>query len=144
MAKNRVARPIINLKGRDFKKSSSAYFAVRIDKNINREVRDDKRASASEMINTSNAFLPKKIVTPSLLLPPGTVNAAGKTTLEIRVATTMQEFEVSFIQLSPFLTRSSCFSVNSSQAVFLSSSLLLINSGLIHFSTSYIFAHCCC
>ena len=60
MATKREPRPIINFFGSDSRKSSTPYRAVRIAKNINREVKEENRPSAFEIANTVNAFVRKK------------------------------------------------------------------------------------
>ena len=51
MAMKREPRPIINFFGSDSRKSSISYSAVRIAKNINREVKEENRPSAFEIAN---------------------------------------------------------------------------------------------
>jgi phosphoribosylformylglycinamidine (FGAM) synthase PurS component len=52
MEKKSVERPIINLVGKDLWKSSSAYRDVRIPRNINTDVDEEKREIASATIKT--------------------------------------------------------------------------------------------
>ena len=52
-----------------------------------------------------------------LLLAPGTVRAAAKTTVEMRVATSIHELAVSFIASSPTLSNSLCVLLNTSLGV---------------------------
>ncbi|PKI32873.1 hypothetical protein CRG98_046737 [Punica granatum] len=81
MARNKDANPNINLFGRARRKSSSAYRAVRIDKNIKMAVVEEKRANASDAANNMKtcSFKNSGMPLPSTL-PPGTVKAAAKTT----------------------------------------------------------------
>ncbi|KAK0594941.1 hypothetical protein LWI29_002006 [Acer saccharum] len=120
MAKKRDPRPIINFFGNDSRKSSTAYRAVKIAKNISREVREENRPSASEIANNVNAFVRKKIGIPlSSTLPPGTVKAAANSTVAIRAETSMQELEVSFIHFSSCSANSLCSILKTSIAVSL-------------------------
>jgi phosphoribosylformylglycinamidine (FGAM) synthase PurS component len=59
--KKSVERPIINLLGKDLRKSSSAYRDVRIPKNINTDVDEEKREIASATIKTVKDFSSLKI-----------------------------------------------------------------------------------
>ena len=61
MDKKSVERPKINLVGKDLRKSSSAYRDVRIPKNINTDVDEEKREIASATIKTVKNFLSLKI-----------------------------------------------------------------------------------
>ena len=57
MDKTSMERPIINLVGKDFRKSSSPYRdVVRIPKSINTDVDEEKREIASATINTVKDF----------------------------------------------------------------------------------------
>lgn len=137
MERNKVTKPIINLFGREYRKSPSEYRAVRMDKNINKEAVDEKRERASETANTINAVLVEKIGKPlSLLFPPGTVMEAAKAIVAMRAAATVQEFAVSFIHCSPSLIKSLCSVENSTAGVLLSEFLLSLESGSTYFSTS--------
>ncbi|GMH23314.1 hypothetical protein Nepgr_025157 [Nepenthes gracilis] len=79
------------------------------------DIIDDKSANASETIKTINDVLLKKIGKPLLSsLPPGTENAAAKTTVAMRVATSMQDLAVSFIHFSPLSSNFLCSFVNNS------------------------------
>ena len=53
VAKKREPRPVINFFGSDLRKSSSAYRVVRISKNINKEVKEENKASASEIASVT-------------------------------------------------------------------------------------------
>lgn len=75
MAKKSVARPISNLFGNDFRKRLAVLLAVKIERNII-EDREENKASVSEIMNTNNALVHKKIGIPASLFPPGTINAA--------------------------------------------------------------------
>nr|GEY39080.1 hypothetical protein [Tanacetum cinerariifolium] len=55
--KKRQAIPKTNLVGKEIRKSSSAYRAVRIPKNINTEVDDEKRESPFDTIKIKNVLL---------------------------------------------------------------------------------------
>ena len=57
MDKKSVERPKIKLVGKDLRKSSSAYRDVRIPKNINTDVDEEKREIASATIKTVKDFL---------------------------------------------------------------------------------------
>jgi phosphoribosylformylglycinamidine (FGAM) synthase PurS component len=61
MEKKSVERPIINFLGKDLRKSSSAYRDVRIPKNINTDVDEEKREIASATIKTVKDFSSLKI-----------------------------------------------------------------------------------
>jgi phosphoribosylformylglycinamidine (FGAM) synthase PurS component len=54
--KKSMERPMINLVGKDLRKSSSAYRDVRIPKNINTDVDEEKREIASATIKTVKDF----------------------------------------------------------------------------------------
>ncbi|PKI52043.1 hypothetical protein CRG98_027575 [Punica granatum] len=85
MARNKDANPNINLFGSTRRKSSSAYRAVRIDKNIKMAVVEEKRAKASDAANNMKTCLFKNSGVPlPSTLPPGTVKAAAKTTVAMR------------------------------------------------------------
>lgn len=134
--KNSMERPTIIFLGRDLRKSSSAYREVRIDKNTSTEEEEEKSVNASAMVKTMNDFSFKKKGKPSLLLPPGTVNAAVNATVTMSAATTMPNDAASFIHLSPSLTKSLCFSVKSSRGVFFSLLRSSLYLGITIFSTS--------
>ena len=86
-----VVSPNTNFDGNDTRKSISVKRDVRIDKKINIEEEEENSAIASDMKNTLNQILFKRIGVPvSWLLPPGTVKAAAKTTVVINVATIIQ------------------------------------------------------
>ncbi|KAI8027801.1 Receptor-like protein 44 [Camellia lanceoleosa] len=90
--RNNVTKPIISLWRRTWRKSSSAYREVRMDKNIRREVVDMNRAIASETTKMINAFSVEKIGSPLVLLfPPGTVIAATNTIAVMSVAAIVHE-----------------------------------------------------
>nr|GME06644.1 hypothetical protein CFOL_v3_16302 [Ipomoea batatas] len=113
MEKNKVKRPMINLLGRAYRKSSSAKREVRMDKKTSKEVVDVKREAAFEKANIVKALWLEKIGRPfSPLLPPGTVMAAAKTTVTMRAAAIVHEFAVSFIHFSPASFNNLCSSVN--------------------------------
>ena len=137
MEMNRVRRPIINLFGKAYRKSSSAYRAVRIDKNVRMAAVDEKRERASETAKMMKAFSTVKIGYPLSPFPPGTVMAAAKTTVAMSAATTEHEFAVSFIHFSPSITRSLCASVNTIEGVFPSPLVTSLYAGYRNFSTSY-------
>ncbi|KEH33976.1 hypothetical protein MTR_3g456110 [Medicago truncatula] len=87
-------------------------------KSFIREAIEQKKAIASDTINTVNLLCSKNIGIPfSWLLPPGTVIAAAKVIVAIRVATNIQAFDLSFIQLFPSSTNGLCSSMNTSRAV---------------------------
>jgi hypothetical protein len=99
---NREVSPTINFKGRDLRKSFSAYREVRMNKNINIAVEEEKSATPSAMVKYRNAFSLKKFGIPVLSsVPPGMLNAAENTTVAIIVATSKHEVAVSFIHFSP-------------------------------------------
>uniref|UniRef100_A0A2C9VJS2 Uncharacterized protein n=1 Tax=Manihot esculenta TaxID=3983 RepID=A0A2C9VJS2_MANES len=52
---------MINLVGKDLRKSSSACRDIKIPKNINTDVEEEKRDTASAIIKTKNDFSCKKI-----------------------------------------------------------------------------------
>ncbi|KAL5824365.1 hypothetical protein ACOSQ3_020428 [Xanthoceras sorbifolium] len=138
MAKKREPRPIINFLGNDSRKSSIAYRAVRIAKNINREVKEENIPSASEMANTMNAFVCKNIGIPlSFTLPPGIVKAAANSTVAMSVETSMQELAVSFIHFSPCFANSLCCLLKTAFAVSLFAFRFSLWKGNVIFSTSY-------
>ncbi|KAK2441044.1 ankyrin repeat-containing protein ITN1 [Trifolium repens] len=86
--------------------------------NTTREVIEEKKATASDQINTLNLLFGKNIGVPlSWLLPPGTVIAAAKVIVAIRIATNMQESDLSFIQFFASLTNGLCSSMNTREAV---------------------------
>jgi outer membrane lipopolysaccharide assembly protein LptE/RlpB len=61
MDKKSVASPSINFEGNDIKNSYSVQRDVRIDKKIAIEVEEEHNAIASDMKNTINQFLLKRI-----------------------------------------------------------------------------------
>ena len=84
---SQVVSPNTNFDGNDTRKSISMKRGVRIDKNINIEEEEENNAIASNMKNTLNQILFKKIgVAVSWLLQPNTVKAIAKTTVIINVA----------------------------------------------------------
>ncbi|KAJ0577225.1 hypothetical protein HanIR_Chr05g0233581 [Helianthus annuus] len=116
-----VASPNNSFLGNDSKKSRSAYRDVRIAKNMRIEVDEDIKETASAITKIMRAgSLRKKGIPVSWLYPPGTVKAAAKTIVVMRVATTMHSDAVCFIQSSPLFTNFSCFLVNKSRGVILS------------------------
>ena len=113
--KKRHAIPKTNLVGNDLRKSSSAYRAVRIPKNIKTEVDDVKRESPFATVNIMNGLLSVSNIMgrPLIsLLPPGTVKAVVNMTAAIRVPTIILDPAVFFIHFSPSFARSLCSSVN--------------------------------
>ena len=107
--KNRVKIPRTNFMGNVQRKSSSANRAVRIDKKVIIEHEEHTRDMGSNMENIMNETFLTKFGDPvSSLRPPGTVKAAAKTTVAIRVATIMHDSAVFFIHSSPFTNKFPC------------------------------------
>lgn len=107
----------ISLEGSDTRKSSSAYLEVRIERKITIEIDEEKRATASDNRKTLNHSLFLKMGNPVVSsIPPGTVKGAAKTTVAIKVETSMHEVAVSFIHFSPSFRNSLCCSVKRSCA----------------------------
>ena len=85
---------------------------MRIPKNINTEVEEENNDNASDAIKTIKALLFINTGMPvSFLVPPGSVKAVVNMRAAMRVATTMHEAAVLFIQLSPCFTNSACSSI---------------------------------
>lgn len=79
---------------------------------------EENKANVSDTINTMNVLSNKYIGNPlSWLFPPGTVIEAANTTVAIRVATNIQEFDVSFIQFFASSSKGLCSSLNNCQGV---------------------------
>lgn len=117
METNKANSPNISLEGSDTRKSSSAYLEVRIERKITIEIDEEKRATASDNRKTLNHSLFLKMGNPVVsLIPPGTVKGAAKTTVAIKVETSMHEVAVSFIHFSPSFRSSLCCSVKRSCA----------------------------
>ncbi|KAI4332576.1 hypothetical protein L6164_017473 [Bauhinia variegata] len=113
---------------------------MRIDKKLSVEVEDEMSAIASDIANIKKADFFKKLGDPvSLLLPPGTVNAAVKTPVAMSVETTIQELAVPFIQDSAFFCNSACSFMNNSSGVLPSEFFISLSDGSIIFFTSYKF-----
>jgi len=75
----------------------------------------------------------------SSLVPPGTLNAAVKTPVVMRVETTMHDFAVLFIQDSPFSTSSSCSTVNTCRGVMpIQFGSSMDDTGIIFFTSCHI------
>lgn len=64
MARKRVPSPKINLLGSARRKSFSSKRAVKMERNINREVMDENNANTSDTTNTKNEFLSPKLGVP--------------------------------------------------------------------------------
>ena len=89
-----------------------------MDSNNTIDAAEVKSETAFERIKIINhCSLRKKGVFGMLLLAPGTVSAAAKTTVEMRVATSIHELAVSFIASSPTLSNSLCVLLNTSLGV---------------------------
>ena len=79
---------------------------------------EENKANVSDTMNTMNVLSDKNNGNPfSWLFPPGTVMEAAKTTVAIRVATNIQEFDVSFIQVFASSSKGLCSSLNNCQGV---------------------------
>lgn len=91
-----------------------------------------------ERIKIANHWsLLKKGVCVIFLLRPGTVRAAANTTVEIRVATSIHELDVSFIASFPTLSKSLCVLLNISLGVSPLEFFLFLSEGRTIFFTSY-------
>ncbi|TXG48380.1 hypothetical protein EZV62_027674 [Acer yangbiense] len=89
---NRVKIPRTNFMGNSQRKSSSANRAVRIDKKVIIEHEEHTRDMGSNMENIMNETFLRTFGEPvPSLTPPGTVKAAAKATVAIRVATIMHD-----------------------------------------------------
>ncbi|OWM77310.1 hypothetical protein CDL15_Pgr028947 [Punica granatum] len=129
VARNKDANPNINLLGSAWRKSFSAYHAVRIDKNIEMAVAEEKRASTSTANHVNTCSVRNRGLPLPSTFPPGTVKAAANTTVAVRADTTMQEFDVSFIHFSASLSKSWCSFANSSRAARPSLSFCTLTGG---------------
>ncbi|KAM1059634.1 hypothetical protein ACFX13_024928 [Malus domestica] len=89
IAKKRAARPIIIFVGKDFRKSSSAKRDVRIPRNVNVAVVEEKSDIASEIINSINNFSWLNVGKPVSPFPPGIVITAANIMVIIRAPTTV-------------------------------------------------------
>ncbi|KAK6779204.1 hypothetical protein RDI58_021388 [Solanum bulbocastanum] len=108
-----------------------------MDKNIMMETIELNSATASDITKTINPFEFSNIGIPLLLLlPPGTVKPTANTIVAIKLATSIQEFAVSFIHFSPSFSNCLCSSVNNSLGVFSSKFFTLSKKGGTSFSTS--------
>lgn len=108
IATKRNKSPQINFLGNDLRKSSMENREVRMDKKERIEEVEEAKDTASAMAKILNKVSRTKIGIPvPCPLPPGTVKAAAKTTVAIRVATSMHEFAVFIIHFSAFFRRSS-------------------------------------
>ena len=109
-------------------------------RNINTEVEEERRDSASHITKSVNTLLFKNIGKPVFeSLPPGTVIAAANIMVIIRAPTTVQEVAVSFIHFSPLSTNSLWVSVNNSRGVRPSSFVDSNKKGWTTLSTSYVY-----
>lgn len=94
--------PIINLNGRDTRKSSSTYGEVRMDKNINMETEEETKPTASDIENTVKRFCLRRTGFPEELSnPPGMLKDAINNIMATSAVTNMDALAVSFIHLSP-------------------------------------------
>lgn len=110
--RNKLTSPIINLFGREYRKSASAQRELRIDKNMNNEAEEENKESAFETVKMINGLFPEKIGNPFLaLFPPGTVMAEANTTVAMSTAATVHDVAVSFNHCSPSEIKSLCSSV---------------------------------
>nr|GMC60930.1 GDSL esterase/lipase [Ipomoea batatas]GMD97595.1 GDSL esterase/lipase [Ipomoea batatas] len=89
-----VASPTNNFNGNETRKSSCRKREMRMDKNMMMEMIEQIIATASEIMKTVKLLRFMKIGVPVSPLPPGTVKAAAKTMVAIKVATSMQEVAV--------------------------------------------------
>nr|GLL49117.1 hypothetical protein CR513_04767 [Ipomoea trifida] len=89
-----VVSPTNNFNGNDTRKSSCRKREMRMDKNMMMEMIEQIIATASEIMKTVKLLRFMKTGVPVSPLPPGTVKAAAKTMVAIKVATSMQEVAV--------------------------------------------------
>ncbi|KAM3736612.1 hypothetical protein ACB098_10G177200 [Castanea mollissima] len=111
-------RPSRSFLGTWLPKSFCWYWEVSMVRNKNKAMIEKNRATSEAIANNVNAGCSTRIGMPlRSLIPPGTVVAAGKTTVAMSVATTEQEFEVLFSHSPPSLKRSMWVSLKSSSGV---------------------------
>ena len=133
----RVESPIISFVGSRVRNFTSAYWDVRIPRNINTEVVAEKSEIESETKKTMKSLFSKKMGAPLSLLPPGMVKAAANIMVTMRADTNVLELAISFIHFSPSFTKSACCSENTSLGFFPSEFRVSLQIGGTMLSTSY-------
>lgn len=105
MDMNNVASPKRNLDGNECRKSSSAQREVRIDTNIRIDVEDENKSNCIRHCKHGEPKLLLKNRSALIVITPtwNCEKAAAKTTVEIKVPTSMLEFAVFFIRSSTHL-----------------------------------------
>ncbi|KAI6679631.1 hypothetical protein NL676_033512 [Syzygium grande] len=105
--RKRKERPIMIFLGNESRKSRSSYHKVKMARDSEMALTEEKKPYASKIAKTMGESCPNNKGTPVLpSLPPGTIKVAENNTMAIRVERSILEYAVSFTQFSPFSTSS--------------------------------------
>ena len=119
MEKNKNVTPSISFRGREFLKSFSWKFDVRIDIKRITDVKVNVRESTSAMVKMAKKVLLRRTGVPvSGFEPPGTVYTAAKATVALWSATIVQFCAVFLSQSWAWLWSSLLFSAKTCSAVW--------------------------